>query len=194
MQALCRLTKIWRWLSHPRSLVRMIHYVNVHSPVSNITMISAQLPSQAFDSLFPLSPNSSPEPAGRSELLPSGSMSSRQEDDDSDSSSASHRSSDQRRVRRLPCLNASCKKKFMSEHTRQTHMKSHQHKPRRSFPCTMGCSEQFSRQHDRFRHEVTKHGYQSKWTCDKCHGFFSSEKSLNSHKCSSGGRWKIIPQ
>ncbi|KAL0578390.1 hypothetical protein V5O48_003611 [Marasmius crinis-equi] len=35
---------------------------------------------------------------------------------------------------------------------------------KRTFPCTMGCTEQFSRQHDRFRHEVLKHGKQSKWT------------------------------
>ncbi|KAK7029389.1 hypothetical protein VNI00_014643 [Paramarasmius palmivorus] len=69
--------------------------------------------------------------------------------------------------------------------------RSRSKKPKRKLPCTMGCSEQFSRQHDRFRHEVSKHGLETKWVCDKCRGFFSSEKSLNVHKCSTGTRWRI---
>ncbi|KAJ8086664.1 hypothetical protein PM082_005487 [Marasmius tenuissimus] len=118
-----------------------------------------------------------------------------QDDEESDASSSlmSERQErgNKRKRRNLPCLEPTCSRHFMNEHTREKHMQTHRDKPRRSFPCTMGCSEQFSRQHDRFRHEVAKHGYQSEWTCDECHGFFSSEKSRSSHKCTKGGRWKI---
>ena len=113
--------------------------------------------------------------------------------DDSDTSSQSEYARESKRKRRdLPCLEPSCSRTFMNTHTRQKHMQTHRNTPKRSFPCTIaGCSEQFSRQHDRFRHEVVQHGVESKWTCTKCHGFFSSERSRSSHKCTKGGRWKV---
>ena len=114
-----------------------------------------------------------------------------EESDVSSSPSERQERGNKRKRRNLPCLEPTCSRQFMNEHTREKHMQTHREKPRRSFPCTMGCSEQFSRQHDRFRHEVAKHGYQSEWTCEECHGFFSSEKSRSSHKCVKGGRWKI---
>ncbi|THU77738.1 hypothetical protein K435DRAFT_701741, partial [Dendrothele bispora CBS 962.96] len=88
------------------------------------------------------------------------------------------------------CLEPTCKRQFLSEYTRRVHMQTHI--PKGPFPCTKGCSETFSRQHDRFRHEVTKHGYKSKWTCQSCSGFFSSQKSLKKHKCTESirKRWK----
>lgn len=96
------------------------------------------------------------------------------------------------RRRQLKCSHFACNRKFTNEHTRLIHMKTHQRTPPQPLPCMYGCSENFSRQHDRFRHEVLKHGRPSEWTCNKCHGFFSTEKTLSNHKCSVNTRWKAI--
>ncbi|TEB18765.1 hypothetical protein FA13DRAFT_1745281 [Coprinellus micaceus] len=85
--------------------------------------------------------------------------------------------------RRFPCLILGCERKFTSQYTLKVHMEAHKPKPKVTFQCTEGCSERFSRQHDRLRHEVAKHGKICEFSCDECHRFFSSRKTLGNHKC-----------
>ncbi|KAJ7598947.1 hypothetical protein C8J56DRAFT_915448 [Mycena floridula] len=98
-----------------------------------------------------------------------------------------------KRMRRLDCLHPGCPRKFTSDYTRSVHMGTHIPKPVQNYPCTMGCSEQFSRQHDRLRHEVVKHSRPC-WSCSQCRRFFSSQKTLDTHKCAgwaAPSRWTV---
>ncbi|KDR66697.1 hypothetical protein GALMADRAFT_1359464 [Galerina marginata CBS 339.88] len=76
-------------------------------------------------------------------------------------------------------------------------------KPPRVFMCSVpSCNVKTSRRHDLLRHEVKKHGKKSKWQCEYCQTFFSSEKTQERHICSrkmiqsnklggSTGCWKL---
>ncbi|THU85196.1 hypothetical protein K435DRAFT_806090 [Dendrothele bispora CBS 962.96] len=168
---------------------------NVAVAFSSSLPVSHQLPTPMFSAFSSPVPDSrQAQPVAHPNPEPTLSTSPEQPEEDSDTIFAFQGSPGKKRTRRLPCLNSTCEKKFMSEHTRQQHMKTHQRKQRPYLPCTMGCNENFSRQHDRFRHEVKKHGFQSEWTCDKCQKFFSSEKSFKSHSCLPTARGKNVKQ
>lgn len=85
--------------------------------------------------------------------------------------------------RKLSCTFAGCNGRFTSNYTLKLHADAHMPKRRLWFPCTAGCSNQFSRQHDRLRHEVAKHSKVSEWICGDCDRFFSTNRTLISHKC-----------
>ncbi|KAJ7915159.1 hypothetical protein B0H13DRAFT_1872388 [Mycena leptocephala] len=82
----------------------------------------------------------------------------------------------------LPCPKPSCSRKFTSKYALSMHRQKHIAKPPPCFPCS-GCAIQFSRRHDRLRHEVSQHGRVQEWECKLCLGFFSSQKTLQKHKC-----------
>ncbi|KAJ7867796.1 hypothetical protein B0H13DRAFT_1897440 [Mycena leptocephala] len=82
----------------------------------------------------------------------------------------------------LPCLEPSCSRTFTSKYALSMHRQKHIAKPPPCFPCS-GCALQFSRRHDRLRHEVSQHGRMREWECKLCLGFFSSQKTLQKHKC-----------
>ncbi|KAJ7501020.1 hypothetical protein B0H11DRAFT_1993388 [Mycena galericulata] len=81
----------------------------------------------------------------------------------------------------FPCPKASCSRTFPSQYALSMHVQKHIVKPT-SFPCS-GCALEFSRRHDRLRHEVSQHGCVREWECKLCLGFFSSQKTLQKHKC-----------
>ncbi|KAJ7511060.1 hypothetical protein B0H11DRAFT_1953867 [Mycena galericulata] len=81
----------------------------------------------------------------------------------------------------FPCPKASCSRTFPSQYALSMHVQKHIVKPT-SFPCS-GCALEFSRGHDRLRHEVSQHGRVREWECKLCLGFFSSQKTLQKHKC-----------
>ena len=87
------------------------------------------------------------------------------------------------RPRPFPCKHPNCKREFTSAYTREIHMSTHNPKNKKSYLCTMGCGMTFSRKHDRWRHEVSQHGKDCEWTCEKCSHFFSSKKMLLLHRC-----------
>lgn len=104
-------------------------------------------------------------------------------------SSASERGDPQRP---FPCLHPGCNRFFTSKYTLKVHSQSHTPKPKVRLPCAFdGCPEDFSRQHDRLRHEVLQHGRVCEFVCGECQRFFSSNQTLQNHKCpaSSGTRW-----
>ncbi|KAJ7705028.1 hypothetical protein B0H17DRAFT_1039118 [Mycena rosella] len=80
------------------------------------------------------------------------------------------------------CPEPGCQRSFKSQYTLSKHTQAHRPKTQSPFPCTMGCALEFSRKHDRLRHEVTQHGRVCA-KCGACRGFFSSEVTLNKHKC-----------
>ncbi|KAJ7504768.1 hypothetical protein B0H11DRAFT_1980695 [Mycena galericulata] len=82
----------------------------------------------------------------------------------------------------FPCPKASCSRTFPTQYALSMHMQKHIVKPPASFPCS-GCALEFSRRHDRLRHEVSQHGRMREWECKMCLGFFSSQKTLQKHKC-----------
>ncbi|KAJ7504755.1 hypothetical protein B0H11DRAFT_1980651 [Mycena galericulata] len=82
----------------------------------------------------------------------------------------------------FPCPKASCSRTFPSQYALSMHVQKHIVKPPASFPCS-GCALEFSRRHDRLRHEVSQHGRVREWECKLCLGFFSSQKTLQKHKC-----------
>ncbi|KAJ7696710.1 hypothetical protein B0H17DRAFT_1052787 [Mycena rosella] len=85
------------------------------------------------------------------------------------------------------CPEPECQRTFKSQYTLSKHVQAHRPKTQSSFPCTMGCALEFSRKHDRLRHEVTQHGRVCA-NCGACGSFFSSEATLNRHKCKIGAR------
>ncbi|KAJ7049041.1 hypothetical protein C8F01DRAFT_791610 [Mycena amicta] len=115
----------------------------------------------------------------------------------SSSSSSSPRSPASMPLRRkrptsLRCPEPHCDRAFTSQYTLAKHVKAHERKEKKYFPCSLGCAMRFSRKHDRLRHEVTQHGRLCEWGCPICLGFFSSESTLNKHKCkaaATASRW-----
>ncbi|KAJ7705033.1 hypothetical protein B0H17DRAFT_1039121 [Mycena rosella] len=85
------------------------------------------------------------------------------------------------------CPEPGCQRNFKSQYTLSKHVQAHRPKTQSPFPCTMGCALEFSRKHDRLRHEVTQHGRVCA-KCGACRSFFSSEATLNKHKCKIGAR------
>ncbi|KAJ7739248.1 hypothetical protein DFH07DRAFT_943955 [Mycena maculata] len=83
----------------------------------------------------------------------------------------------------LHCPEPSCSRTFTSKYTLSKHAQKHIAKPPPCFPCSMGCSLEFSRRHDRLRHEVSQHGRVREWECKLCMGFFSTQVTLQKHKC-----------
>ncbi|KIL66981.1 hypothetical protein M378DRAFT_322370 [Amanita muscaria Koide BX008] len=80
------------------------------------------------------------------------------------------------------CLDPTCDRWFKRDYTRKVHMLTHRRRDRKPFGCSFpGCSERFSRKHDRLRHEVSRHGLESEWTCQPCHRFFSSRSTMERH-------------
>ncbi|KAJ7476367.1 hypothetical protein B0H11DRAFT_2194861 [Mycena galericulata] len=82
----------------------------------------------------------------------------------------------------FPCPKPACSRTFPSQYALSMHVENHIMKPPASFPCS-GCALEFSRRHDRLRHEVSQHGRVREWECQLCLGFFSSQKTLQKHKC-----------
>lgn len=119
-----------------------------------------------------------------------------------------------KRARRFRCLEKTCTRMFTSEcvvpafqpetapadplsryrYTRKTHMQTHKPRAPKSLQCET-CKETFSRRHDLLRHEVVQHGKECEWVCDLCGLFFSSSKTLQTHRCRRGlgqSRWPIV--
>ncbi|KZP15002.1 hypothetical protein FIBSPDRAFT_796262 [Athelia psychrophila] len=96
--------------------------------------------------------------------------------------------------RPFPCLHPGCNRFFTSKYTLKVHAQSHIPKQKVRLPCAFdGCPEDFSRQHDRLRHEVLQHGRVCEFVCSECQRFFSTNQTLQNHKCpaSSGTRWAL---
>lgn len=90
-----------------------------------------------------------------------------------------------RTTRSLSCPHLGCRRRFKTAATLAGHMKTHLSKGNR-FTCSYPpCTEKFSRRHDQLRHEVYKHGKRCKWVCTRCNSFFSYERSLDKHSCST---------
>ncbi|KAJ6482058.1 hypothetical protein C8R47DRAFT_1283414 [Mycena vitilis] len=83
----------------------------------------------------------------------------------------------------LRCLDPRCDRYLASKYLLTKHMKTHEPRSDQSFRCTMGCALEFSRKHDRLRHEVVQHKKLCDWECNECFGFFSSQTTLQKHKC-----------
>ncbi|KAF7320643.1 hypothetical protein HMN09_00149000 [Mycena chlorophos] len=90
----------------------------------------------------------------------------------------------------LDCPEPDCERSFTSQYTLTKHVRAHARKEKPHFDCSL-CQMSFSRKHDRLRHEISQHRLACDWACAQCFGFFSSEVTLNKHKCKakSAKRW-----